>query len=76
VKTVRVFGASWCVNCKVLTQQLDQKKIEYKYIDVDTDIQMVKAYGIRSLPTTVVSDEDSYEIITGVDVTDILKVME
>lgn len=75
MKILRVFGASWCTSCKQLVKQLDQKKLEYKYIDIDAEPDMVKAYAIRSLPTSVVSDEDNYEIITGNNLTDILKAM-
>lgn len=75
MKTLRVFGAGWCTSCKQLVKQLDQQKLEYKYIDIDAEPEMVKAYAIRSLPTSVVSDEDNYEIITGNNLTDILKAM-
>ena len=76
MKTLRVFGAKWCTSCKQLVKQLDQKKLLYKYIDIDEEPEMVKAYQIRSLPTSVVSDEDNYEVITGNNLTDILKAME
>ena len=76
MKTLRVFGAKWCTSCKQLVKQLDQKKLLYKYIDIDEEPEMVKAYQIRSLPTSIVSDEDNYEVITGNNLTDILKAME
>jgi glutaredoxin len=76
MKTVRVFGASWCTNCKLLTKQLDQKKIEYKYVDIEAEPEMVKAYDLKSLPTTVVNDEDTYEVIIGNNIQYVLKALE
>lgn len=75
MKTLRVFGAKWCTSCKQLVKQLDQRKVVYQYVDIDEEPEMVKAYQIRSLPTSVISDEDNYEVITGVSLGDILKAM-
>lgn len=75
MKKLRVFGAGWCVNCKQLTKQLDQRKVEYEYVDIDVEPTMAKAYEIRSLPTSVIADEDSYVVITGANADDILKAM-
>lgn len=76
MKTLRVFGASWCVNCKQLTKQLDQRKVEYEYVDIDVEPTMAKAYEIRSLPTSVIADEDSYTVVVGNNLADVLKALE
>ena len=76
MKTLRVFGASWCVNCKQLTKQLDQRRVEYEYVDIDVEPTMAKAYEIRSLPTSVIADEDSYTVVVGNNLTDVLRALE
>lgn len=55
-KVVTVYGASWCVNCKQLTRQLDLAKVKYTYVEIDEDSKPVYKYGIRSLPTTIISE--------------------
>lgn len=76
MKTLRVFGAKWCTSCKQLVKQLDQRKVVYQYVDIDEEPEMVKAYELRSVPTSVINSDDTYEVIIGNSIHDVLKALE
>jgi thioredoxin 1 len=54
------FEAPWCVNCKYLDDLI--AKIENKptieVIDIDEQSELAVEYGIRSVPTLVMIDEN------------------
>ena len=54
---IDVYSASWCPNCGVLKNNLDEANIQYEVVDCDSDEGMSRAaaLGIRGLPTTVIS---------------------
>ena len=57
-KTITVYGADWCSDCKRSKRLLDSKNIEYTWIDVDNNeaaLQTVKSLnqGKRIIPTIV-----------------------
>ena len=54
---IDVYSASWCPNCSVLKNSLDEANIQYEVVDCDSDEGMSRAaaLGIRGLPTTVIS---------------------
>ena len=54
---IDVYSASWCPNCGVLKNSLDEANIQYEVVDCDSDEGMSRAaaLGIRGLPTTVIS---------------------
>ena len=56
---IDVYSASWCPNCSVLKNSLDEANIQYEVVDCDTDEGMSRAaaLGIRGLPTTVISQD-------------------
>ena len=62
MKRILRFTASWCQPCKVLAKNLESGKnnnnvpIEVVDIDVHSDIAM--EYGIRSVPTLVMMNEN------------------
>ena len=64
---ITIYGAEWCAFCHMVMRYLDDKKIEYKYIDVDEDPaagqEAVEKSGQRGIP---VVDIDG-EIIIGFD---------
>lgn len=63
------FQASWCGPCKMLSMTLNGMEIPYELIEIDIDENTEKAmkYGIRSVPTLVITDENENEIrrVTG-----------
>ena len=57
-KTITVYGADWCSDCKRSKRLLDSKNIEYTWVDVDNNeaaLQTVKSLnqGKRIIPTIV-----------------------
>ena len=62
-KTITVYGADWCSDCKRSKRLLDSKNIEYTWIDIDNNesaIQTVKSLnqGKRIIPTIVFPNGD------------------
>ena len=68
MKKLLYFGADWCASCKalwpVVEREAPEKGFEVKYCDMDTEevVDMAEKFGVRSLPTLVVVDEDCNEI--------------
>jgi len=60
------FSAPWCGPCKVMSplmEQMEKKgQIKMKKINVDYDASTTQKYGIRSVPTMVLTDLDGTEI--------------
>ena len=62
-KTITVYGANWCSDCRRSKRLLDSKNINYQWIDVDNNekaLETVKSLnnGKRILPTIVFPDGD------------------
>ena len=68
MKKILRFTASWCVPCKSLAMQLENvnTNIPIEVIDIDVHSDIAVEYGIRSVPTLVMI-EDNIEMkrITG-----------
>lgn len=72
VKKVIKFSAPWCSQCKVYAltfhkvRDLDEfKGIEFTEIDIDESDEnedLAIKYAVRSLPTTILLDEDDKEV--------------
>lgn len=64
---ITVYGAEWCGFCHMVRRYLDDKKIEFNYVDVDKDparaMEAIEKSGQRGIP---VVDIDG-EIIIGFD---------
>lgn len=58
MKKVIVFSAKWCTNCTTQKAVLDKAGIVYEVIDVDAEMQKAKEFSVRSLPTTVILEDD------------------
>ena len=65
------FYADWCGPCKMLTEVIhdaqDQINIPIEEIDIDKNSDIVVQYGIHSVPTMILLDENNTELkrVTG-----------
>jgi mycoredoxin len=61
--TIIVYGTNWCWDCRRARKFLDQRQIQYLWIDIDGD-KSAEAYvratngGNRSVPTILFPDGD------------------
>lgn len=60
------FSAEWCNPCKTLTQVIvkagDKVTVPVEQIDIDTQSDIAMHYGIRSVPTLILIDDNNAEI--------------
>lgn len=60
------FYATWCGPCKSLSQVIDSMKDDIKIpvaeIDIDDNRETAITYGIRSVPTMILVDENDTQI--------------
>ena len=57
----KLYGATWCADCKRSRTFLDSNQIRYYYIDIDTVVGAADEVseindGLKSIPTIVFSD--------------------
>lgn len=62
MKHVLYFSAAWCAPCKTFAPQFTQvmnehQDVSYEKLDIDTDFEKAKAYGVRSIPCLVVLND-------------------
>ena len=60
---VTVYGADWCGDTRRTLRQLDSRKIEYDYIDIDEDAEGEKKViefnnGKRRIPLVEIASDD------------------
>jgi thioredoxin 1 len=70
------FTASWCQPCKMLSQILEDidTGLPIEVIDIDVDTELAMEYGIRSVPTLVILEENvEVKRMTGLVTKEILK---
>jgi glutaredoxin len=58
---IRVYGTSWCGDCKRARNSLDKYKIDYQWIDIDKDLEgerfvLKTNNGMRIVPTILFPD--------------------
>jgi len=60
MKRILRFTASWCQPCKTLAANLERAelKLPIEVIDIDVNEDIANQYGIRSVPTLVLLDEN------------------
>jgi len=69
MKTILRFTASWCMPCRTMALQLENLNtgIPIEVIDIDVYPDVAIEYGIRSVPTLVMlEDNQIIKRITGV----------
>ena len=62
---IMYFSAPWCSPCKMLGPVMDTLKSEgmkVNKINCDYDVSLVQKYGIKSIPTLVLTDLGGNEI--------------
>lgn len=52
----KLFTASWCVNCKPIKTLIEHGGYEVEVIDVDQCPDLVRASGVRSVPSLLLDD--------------------
>ena len=56
------FYAQWCAPCKKLSKDLANENIRVESIDIEQEADLVDEFGVRSVPTTIILDENDKEI--------------
>lgn len=80
MKKILVFSASYCSPCKELKRRLEilsrEQPMDVTHIQADEDWQSAARYGIKSVPTMVIQDGDTTEIVRGlISMDDLRKVL-
>ena len=60
-KKILYFSAIWCGPCRMMNTIIDELKqdhIPIEKLDVDTNSEKVKKYGVRSIPTFILLNDD------------------
>jgi thioredoxin 1 len=60
MKKIIRFTAEWCQPCKTLSKQLETMELNMPIdvIDIDKDPEIAIEYGIRSVPTLVLMEDN------------------
>jgi thioredoxin 1 len=60
MKKLLRFTASWCQPCKAMTKLMEDidTNLPIEVIDIDEQSELAVEYGIRSVPTLVMVDEN------------------
>ena len=63
MKQVLYFSAKWCTACQATTPIVEQVKksnqAQVAMVDVDYDVSLVEQYNIRSVPTTIILENNN-----------------
>ena len=61
MKRIIRFTASWCGPCKSMAMNLEAANLglPIEVVDIDTHSDVAQEYGIRSVPTLVMLDENT-----------------
>jgi len=59
MKKVQVWSAAWCPQCGPFKDGLTRNGVEFEVMDADTLQDKAVELGIRSLPTTLIIENDT-----------------
>ena len=64
MKKILYFTAAWCGPCRALAPRMEKLagQINYEKIDIDSNQDLSIKYGIRSVPSLVLVDENGNEL--------------
>ena len=62
MKKIIRFTASWCAPCKVLAKRLEgvDLGLPVEVVDIDVNPTLAQQLGIRSVPTLIMMEGDTY----------------
>lgn len=66
-KKITLFSASWCGPCHALKARLKREEIEVDISSIDENMEGVRKFGVKSVPTLVIEENDTHTIINGSD---------
>ena len=57
---IKLYGADWCIDCRVMKNFLDKKELDYQYIDITKDktaVEIIKKInnGKKIIPTLIIN---------------------
>lgn len=55
------FYAPWCAPCKKLSKDLAKTMLDIESINIEDNADLVTEYAIKSVPTTIVIDDNKKE---------------
>tara|TARA_R100000008_G_C3491529_1_gene118970 strand:+ start:81 stop:326 length:246 start_codon:yes stop_codon:yes gene_type:complete len=61
MKKIKYFGASWCGPCKSfkpIMKEIANDGYNVEFIDIDENQQEAQSYGIMSVPTTIILENN------------------
>ena len=75
MKKIYRFTASWCQPCKALAKNLEAANLDIpiEVVDIDVFEDMAIEYGIRSVPTLILKNEDKDKRLIGVHTAEQIK---
>ena len=63
MKQVLYFSAKWCTACQATTPLIESLRsnsaIQVAIVDVDYDVSLTERYNIKSIPTTIILENDN-----------------
>jgi thioredoxin 1 len=63
MKQVLYFSAKWCTACQATTPIIESIKrsgeAQVAIVDVDYDVSLTERYNIKSIPTTIILENDN-----------------
>jgi glutaredoxin-related protein len=65
MKELKLFTSTTCGPCAMLKNKLKSQELVVETVDPYSDMETSRKYGIKSIPTLVVIDGDSFELVKG-----------